>query len=402
MSLQKENQPTKEHILYLGESGFPYGLAATQRMILIAKSLLIENYKVTVLCRKGKLNKKNNPGFDVEGTFEGINYLYTSGNVFKPEGFLKRNISKIKGIIGEFKYLYRLKKANNITLAIISNHKVIHVLRYRLYASIIGFPVVLNFVEMRSSMQNRSSIGQRINDYFMDNYFVKMVDGAIPISDYLMAYYQKVSPKTPILKLPIISDFEKFELEKSNEEPYFLYCGSMAYRQVIDFIFEAYKNIPDNESAKLYMIVSGGSKKEVELLQQEVNNQFDVPKIKLFSNIPYEQLVYLYVNAIALLIPLRPTAQDTARFPHKIGEYLASGNPIITTKVGEIKNYFEDEKTALVADSYDVSAYAEKMEFVLKNPEKSKAIGLNGKALGLKEFDYKTQGSRLRKFLNQF
>jgi glycosyltransferase involved in cell wall biosynthesis len=176
----------------------------------------------------------------------------------------------------------------------------------------------------------------------------------------------------------------------------------MAYRQVIDFIFEAYKNIPEKESVKLYMIVSGGSKKEIDLLQQEVNNQFDVPKIKLFSDIPYKQLVHLYVNAKALLIPLRPNAQDSARFPHKIGEYLASGNPIITTNVGEIKNYFEDGKTALIADTYDVCAFARKMKYVLDFPEESKDIGLNGKELGLKEFNYKMHGSRLQKFLREF
>ena len=50
----------------------------------------------------------------------------------------------------------------------------------------------------------------------------------------------------------------------------------------------------------------------------------------------------MYKNATAHLIPLSNSIQDTARFPNKISEYLASAKPIITTDVGEIKHYFKD------------------------------------------------------------
>ena len=149
----------------------------------------------------------------------------------------------------------------------------------------------------------------------------------------------------------------------------------------------------------LYMIISGGGIREMEFLQQEINRGFKNQPIKLFSGIPYKQLVDLYTNAMALLIPLRPTLQDTSRFPHKIGEYLASGNPVITTNVGEIKNYFEDGKTALIAEKYAIDSFKEKMQFVVENPEVSRDIGLNGRELGLAAFDYKIHGSRLQKFI---
>ena len=45
------------HIVFLGEAGFPLGLAAVQRMTLMAKALLYVNCKVTVICRKGVWKK---------------------------------------------------------------------------------------------------------------------------------------------------------------------------------------------------------------------------------------------------------------------------------------------------------------------------------------------------------
>jgi hypothetical protein len=56
-TLQVEKEHTKEHIVFLGENGFPKGLAAIQRMTLMAKALLHEKCQVTVVCRKGVWNQ---------------------------------------------------------------------------------------------------------------------------------------------------------------------------------------------------------------------------------------------------------------------------------------------------------------------------------------------------------
>lgn len=400
--MKKEDHSSKEHIVFLGKAGFPIGLAEVQRMTLMARAMCYEGMNVTVICRKGTWEKNQNIKFGKKGSYEGIDYIYTSKSVFRPKGFINRNVQKLIGIYGEFRYLRRLRKDDKINAAIISNRSIIHILRYSILSVILNFPIVLNYVEMASSMQDRTGFFTKMNDYILDKWLIKLFDGALPISDRLMDYYRGISPSRPSMKLPILCDFEKFNLPRNDEmEPYFLYCGSMSYKQVIDFIIKAYKSISDDENTKLYMIVSGGSKKEMAQLQQEINKSFDTKPVKLFSDIPYSQLVDLYINAIALLIPLRPTVQDASRFPHKIGEYLASGNPVITTDVGEIKNYFIDGKTALIADSYTVDAYAEKMRFVLKHPEIARTIGRNGKVLGLNEFDYRVQGGRLSKFLRE-
>lgn len=378
------------------------GLAAVQRITLMAKTLLTEGYRVTVICRKGVWKKNSKINFGVKGNYEGIDYIYTSESVFRPKGFISRNIQKLKGLYGEFMYLKYLKKHDKINVAIISEMNVVHVLRYLIYSAFLNFSTVINFVELASSMKDRNSVLTKVKDYLYDHWVIKLFDGALPISDRLMKYYMAIAPSKPAMKLPVLCDFEKFGKGKNRDtEPYFLYCGSMAYKEVIDFIIEAYKSISENETTKLFLIVSGGKKSETGLLQEDLNTQFNTEQIRLFSNIPYNQLVDLYNNAIALLIPLRPTVQDSARFPHKIGEYLASGNPVITTNVGEIKNYFEDGKTALVADLYDIDAIAEKMQYVLDNPVDSKNIGANGKQLGLAEFDYRTHGVRLRMFLQE-
>ncbi|MDO6809969.1 glycosyltransferase [Zobellia galactanivorans] len=389
------------HIVFLGTSGFPYGLAAVQRTILMGKALLSENCKVTVVCRKGTYGPYEHDGFDNNGNFEGIDYTYTSGTVIKPKSFFRRNLLKIKGIYGEFKYLQLLKKNDNIDLALVSNMKALHLFRYLFFSFFFRIPVILNLVEMPNAMQERTKLSEKVNDYIVSRWLYKYFDGALPISDKLMDYYKIIARSRPSMKLPILCDYEKFNLPKKMENPYFLYCGSVNYMGVIDFVLECYKKL-EVHHVEMYMIVSGGSKEATKELQDKINRQFEGSPVKLFSNIPYLQLVHLYNHAIALLIPLRPTLQDASRFPHKIGEYLASGNPVITTDVGEIKNYFKDGETALVAEEYSILSFTEKMSFVLKEPDRARAIGINGKELGLKEFDYKVHGLRMRRFFNNF
>ncbi|MBU2948027.1 glycosyltransferase [Zobellia uliginosa] len=387
-----------KHIIFLGETRFPYGLASVQRMLLMSKALVYNGAKVTVVCRKGGWKENQYPDLEYKGKFEGVNYIYTSKSTFKPKGFINRNVSKIKGIYKEYIFIKNLKKKNDISAAIVSNRKIVHVIRFLFYSKLFGFPVINNLVEMASAMDRRSNF-TKINDFLLDKWIYRLFDGAMPISDLLLNYQNKIASNKPSLKLPILCDYEKFNIAKIIEEPYFLYCGSINYMEVIEFILECYKNLNTNE-VKMFMIVSGGSELETQNLQVKINSQFIGEPVKLFTNIPYNELIHLYNHAKALLIPLRPTIQDSSRFPHKIGEYLASANPVITTNIGEIKNYFKNKETALIANEYNIVNYTEQMKFVLDNPKEAIEIGLKGQELGLNNFDYHIHGSRMMNFIN--
>ncbi|MCB0548848.1 MAG: glycosyltransferase [Phaeodactylibacter sp.] len=398
--MKNQEKGGKFHVVYLGESGFPIGLAAIQKTILLGKALRTTGARMTVINRKGKFKPDQPVKVDVEGDYEGIHYVYTSGSVYKPKGFFNRNILKLKGIIGEYQYLRRLAKNGDLDAGIISCRDFIQVLLYRLYSFMLGFPIALLYVEFASAMQHRQALLTRINDYLFDNLMVKRMDAALPISELLADNFRKVAPGKPIFKIPVICDFKPFEQpRREGQEPYFLYCGALDYKEVVDFILDSFDNMPGQSDTKLHLLVSGGKKSQYEQLDADIRKMKKADKVRVFSNVPYSELIDLYVNAIGLLIPLRPTLQDAARFPHKIGEYTAAANPIITTRVGEVPHYFEDGKTALISDNYDVAEYAAKMKFVVDHPGEAARIGEQGRELGLREFNYINYGPRLKSFL---
>lgn len=388
-------------IVFLGESTFPHGFAAIQRLTLMARTLNGAGCHSLVICRKGN-HPVHMEEFPLTGTAQGVNYHYTVDSIYRPKGFLSRNWTKIKGILNEYRFLKSLMKERGIAAGILSTHSSFHGFRYRVFSKLIGFRLYLNYVEMASAMEHHTGLKQRLNDLLFDRWILKLNDGALPISEVLSEHYRKKAPNSPVFKLPIICDFEEFAIPGNpGKTPVFLFCGSASYLEIIDFVLSAFEDIDRTEiSPELHLIV-GGSGQSMDRVREKIAASASAKKITLLNNIDRAEIPIHFANASALLIPLRSTLQDRARFPHKIGEYLASGSPIITTAIGEINQFpFKDKHNALIASSYDVEKYTSCMDFVVANPDKASSIGIKGRELGLNYFEFMSYGPALKKFLN--
>jgi glycosyltransferase involved in cell wall biosynthesis len=390
----------KKNIVYLGCSGFPYGLAEIQKIILISKSLIAKGNDVTVVCKNGVHKKKQYDALQTTGEFQKIKYVYTSGSPFRHEKFLKRNFLKIKGIINEFYFLKKSRKNKELHFAILSTQNIYEVFYYSFLSKLFGFKTVLNYVEFPSGIRKKPfQISRRFNDFLFDKYAVKLTDSIFPISEFLINKIEAVSPGKKYLKIPGLTDFERYiNIPKISGDKYFLFCGAAAYLEIICFIIDSFTKIND-ESIYLYLVINGEKDDKLKV-EKYANENRKKTKIKMFSGLSEKELFTYYKNAIALLIPLRPTLQDIARFPHKTGEYLASENPVISTNYGEVKYYFKDEVNMLLAESYDTTLFAEKMQFVIANPEIARQIGVEGKKMAAKLFDYNYKAIELDNFLN--
>lgn len=387
----------KKSIVFLGFNHFPHGLAEVQKIILISKSLILSGNSVTVICRNGYHNMADHPETRVSGIYEDIKYIYASGSCYRNKHFLKRRLNELKGKMNEFRLLRRFKKNNSLDYTILSTKNFYQVLYYSILSKLFGFKTILNYVEYSSAIEKRRlQIRKKINDKLFDKYAPILADAIFPISEFLINHITNISSSKKYLKIPGLTDLKKYEgIETLQIERYFLFCGAAGYKEIILFIIDSFELLGNNQTS-LYLIING-SKNEIQEIKNYINNKKE--KVKILSNLTQKELFTYYKNAMALLIPLRPTFQDIARFPHKTGEYLASGNPVISTNYGEIKYYFRDGKNILLAESYDINLFAEKMQFVIDNPSEAKRIGLEGKNMAFELFDYRYKAKEIDDFL---
>ncbi len=392
----------EKYVAYLGYHSFPYGLAEVQKIILISKALILENYNVTVICRNGTHKKSQHSELMTEGVFEGIQYTHASGSCFRSNNFFKRRIFEIKGKINEVKILMRMKKKGQLDYAILSTRKFSSVFYYVMLSKIIGFKTILNYVEFYSAIHgDRFRIFRAIQNKALDSYAPRLVNAIFPISEFLIQHISKVAPGRKYFKIPVLTDFEKYRnINTRKTEPYFLFCGDVVYKEVVFFLINSYSLLKSNNSHRLYLIING-NREDIKQVENFISEKPDSHNIKLFSSLDETELYTMYKNSRALLIPLRPTLQDAARFPHKTGEYLASGNPVISTNYGEMRVYFRDRVTMLLADEYDMTLFAQKMQFVIDHPEEARAIGEKGRARAAELFDFNKIAPALNNFLKE-
>lgn len=354
---------------------------------------------VTIIANSGVYSEKDNFPFGAQGTYEGIDFVYTSGSPFRPGNFFKRNMLKIRGVVQEFLLLRRLRRSRKLDYAILSSNNFFSVYYYYVLSKVFRFKTLLNYVEYYSAIKrDQDQIGLQINNKLFDRYAPRLVDLVFPISEFLISHLKNVAPGKKYLKIPILADFGETGFDGNSEgQKYFLFCGALSYIEVVKFIVDSFCLL-NNDAVFLYLVVNG-NKEQKDKLEDYLQLHSQKDKIKIFSNVDQDKLDAYYKNATGLLIPLRPTIQDEARFPHKVGEYLASGNPVVSTNYGEVKHYFTDGENMLIAESYDTRSFADKMQFILDNIPEAKKIGERGREMALKNFDYRLYGEKIIGFL---
>ena len=309
--------------------------------------------------------------------------------------------SKKKSIFNNILFLYKLLKSrkNDQTqnIAIITSPYfplfildiiILKILKYKVFA-------ILH--EWHISINSLKGI-KKLNAYIYDYTFGYFVDGFFPISDFLknkIIRYNK-----PIFKLPIVADYQALWFTVDSQyNNYFLYCGNAGYKRVIDKLIIAFAQIPDKYNSKLILVLSG-NEIECAAIDKMLKDKKLKDKIITLTKIPYNDLLTLYRGAIGLLIPLSPkNIQDQARFSQKIAEYLSTKRPIITTNVGEIKNFFKDRENALITQTDNSKEYYEKMLWLLEHRKEGDVIGEKGYTTGIQNFNYKNVCKNMNSFI---
>lgn len=376
----------------LGDSSFPFKKnAANQKYHLIAKALKEVGYYV-VLFNKYNIIKDLENETDV---YKGLQYEFLSG-----KNILKNRFEKLFGLLKAnivlCKRLKTLSKTENKKYILFSYSSYPMLLWIKLLSVKFGFKIVLNVWEHHQSVLKNPI--KKFDSSLFYGHGYKIVDGAIVISTYLKKEALKNNRELPIIIVPALADFNRSKkLLNSSiilEEEYFLYCGGIGYNDVINIIIDSYKII-NNKKMKLVLVINGKDD-EIKNFRNTLNNK----NIIILNDLAYYDLFAIYRNANALLIPLRPTTRDEARFPQKLPEYLSSGSPIISNRVGDINKYFTDRMNIVFAKNYDIESISEAMEFIIDNPEDAEKIGKNGKVFGKKYFCYSNVRHKLDDFLN--
>jgi glycosyltransferase involved in cell wall biosynthesis len=182
-----------------------------------------------------------------------------------------------------------------------------------------------------------------------------------------------------------------------------MYCGGIGYLPVIHFILDWFQHIKtiDLFHGKLLLVLGVGryGSQDYEKLMHRIISSGLEEQVIVKKDVPFSELVDLYLSAHILLIPLRDTIQDKAGFHHKVGEYTAARKPIISTNYGEISYYFKDGVSAILASENTIEEYTRKLSGVVHDRLLLESIGNEGFNIGNKFLNYKNYAVPLVNFI---
>lgn len=219
----------------------------------------------------------------------------------------------------------------------------------------------------------------------------------------LIAYYKNMAKTdAKFLHLPMTVDLSRFEHVDAAVEyskPYIAFTGTFNNaKDGVDVLIKAFaKNADKYPLCHLYLAGFWHyDVPEQEALVKQFGLESRVHNIGVLNR---EQIPSFICNASVLALSRPDSHQAQGGFPTKLGEYLATGNPVCVTKVGEIPDYLEDNVSAFMADPGDVDSFADALDRALSDSENAKRVGMNGRKVAEENFDARKQARRLSDFM---
>ena len=112
-----------------------------------------------------------------------------------------------------------------------------------------------------------------------------------------------------------------------------------------------------------------------------------------------EELNELLLKSDVLAMVRTNTEFANYGFPFKLSEYLATGNIVIATKVGDVEDYLTDGVNAYLINSEDSDAVYHAIESIYNNSETACSIACNGLKTATEKFGIEHVGKIFENFL---
>lgn len=237
------------------------------------------------------------------------------------------------------------------------------------------------------------------------NECLKRLDGLFVISKALKDYYVGLGlDEDRVHVVNMFVDTNRFRgLCKNNVQKYITYCGAVSYdKDGADILIEAFTKFHKiHPDYKLKIIGKGVTPNVIPKLQILTKKNDIENSVDFTGPIPPSEIPQVLYNATILALARPNNLQAQNGFPTKLGEYLATGNPVVVTRVGEIPLFIKDKENGVLS-APNADDFAKQLCWVADNPKLAKEVGSNGRKLALNEFSYKTESQKVLLVINKY
>ncbi len=386
---------------------FPDGTGATSRVLAFAKGLIRNGAQVNVLCPKPTENQHTgNRNLQLKGVYEGIPFEYTCGQRMVAKSRIGAFLLYLNGLWRACKAILTINKKLPVDAILLWYAELpLNFIVFSILAKSIGAILIAEKSEFPFVYSSRTAF-VRMKMFFYQMITLKVIDGLIVISSFLESYFAiYISKNTKILRIPILVDTESFALSKKNcdnSKHRIIYCGNLEHNGEVPDLLKAFGQVA-NDYPQWNLVIIGPltNSKTANALRELVIQQGLVKRVTFMGAVSRSEIPSKLSFGDIMALPRASGTFSKAGFPTKLGEYLATGKPVVVTATGDISEYLKDNETAYLVSSDDVDAFAKRLRHVMSHKEESAEVGRCGRDLAIREFDSYLQSIRLLSFIKE-
>jgi glycosyltransferase involved in cell wall biosynthesis len=377
-----------------GRNPYPMGMAAAQRIHLIARALaetgaavqvLVDGLDATIDCRN----------IETVGVKDGIPFEFLIGKTNASAWKLRRIWDRL--VIAAI-VRYRLMRAARCS-DIDALYFYTPVSAPKLERWIVSgaaksgcFPIAIDLCEAPWTLKKKPSlVERRVSPLFG-------IRGVICISRFLEDWAAReaahIGADLRSVYVPILVDCAEVRpADGPAVGKTVVFAGSPAYDETMRFLVSAMEFVWARH-ADCRLVITGGA------TEATLGSAAIMPRGRICyaGFLERRSLLRQYQEASVLAIPMFDDIRSIARFPTKLGEYLASGRPVVANKIGEISSSLDDGINAFLPRSGDPGAFGEAIIRLLDDPGVAQAMGRKGRQVAERQFHYANYGVPLSRF----
>jgi len=268
-------------------------------------------------------------------------------------------------------------------------------------ANLLGYKIVFDIVEDYSVIDYEVNLLSKIKIsslIFLEKCLRFLADGLVVISRHLYDKYAKSLKHEDAIKLiPVSAKVEEIDHKRKFNNPVrIVYSGSFACKDGVDNLIEAFEDVYQRNNGVVLLMTGKGADENITRIKQKISGNIAIRYLGYLKDKEF----YSFLREADILCMTR-TGTDFANagFPFKLGEYLATGNPVIASASSDVRYYLENMKDAVLIEPGVVAEIRNAIEFLVQEQETAMEIGRSGREKCRQYFDPEKNGDILMDLL---
>lgn len=347
---------------------YPNISAGTKRIQHLIEQLLFHDINIKVLSLRSGAKIQSEKGF-----YQGIEYERIGSGIRFVILELPRMVHYY--FLG-FRAIFISRKLKTNNVIYCYGGLDIENLFFIIFSKLLGYKIIFDIVEDYTSFTDDVKLISKLKFWTvrkLDRLNVSFSNAIIVISTHLQRKYEKLKARNLTLITITAKTTNDFKVKSLFNHPFMIaYAGSFGDKDGVNLIIEGFKSfneiVPDSI---LYLIGSGQQQKNYE------EKYIGESGINFTGFLPDEEYYDLIQKADVLCMCRTGSKFAGAGFPFKLGEYLATGNPVVASKVSDVMYYLSEQEAYLIEPD-NKHEFVAALLSIKNNPFEAFKIGLSG------------------------